>query len=203
MTTEIETPRSRRALLTVGLAAGAATVAAAIGRPLPVDAADGQAVLVGGEYAASSKTKFDTGTTGAVALEGFSASSIGVVGQSASYLGVFGFSGAHTGVYGQSVSGVGVQAVSNGMALKVDGKAQFSRSGKASVPPGKKYVDVTVPGGLVANSVVHATMMTYRKGVAVAAARKNYPTTGKVRINLTKVASTSTAIKVGWFVVEY
>jgi len=36
-----------------------------------------------------------------------------------------------------------------------------------------------------------------------AAARKNYPTTGKVRINLTKVASTSTAIKVGWFVVEY
>jgi len=40
-------------------------------------------------------------------------------------------------------------------------------------------------------------------GFAGAAARKNYPTTGKVRIYLTKVASTSTAIKVGWFVVEY
>jgi hypothetical protein len=64
-------------------------------------------------------------------------------------------------------------------------------------------VDVTVPGGLAANSVVHATLQTYRAGVSIAAVRTNYPSTGKARIYLTKVASTSAATSVGWFVAEY
>ena len=68
---------------------------------------------------------------------------------------------------------------------------------------GKTYVDVTVTGGLATNSVVHATLQTYRSGVTIAAARKNYPTTGKVRIYLTKVGSTTASTTVGWWVAEY
>jgi hypothetical protein len=38
-------------------------------------------------------------------------------------------------------------------------------------------------------------------GVWVIAARPNYPTSGKVRVFLNKVASTTTTIQVAWFVV--
>ena len=58
-------------------------------------------------------------------------------------------------------------------------------------------------GSLATNSVVHATLQTYRSGVAIAAARKNYPTTGKVRIYLTKVPSTTSSTSVAWLVTEY
>ncbi len=56
-------PRSRRAVLGAALGAGAATIASALGRPLPARAVDGQAVLVGGEYTATSITKLDTGSS--------------------------------------------------------------------------------------------------------------------------------------------
>ena len=58
-------------------------------------------------------------------------------------------------------------------------------------------------GGLASNSVVHATLQTYRSGVAIAAVRLNYPTPGKARIYLTKVASTTSNTYVGWFAAEY
>ena len=67
----------------------------------------------------------------------------------------------------------------------------------------KTYVDITVAGGLTASSVVHATLQTYLAGVAIAAVRLNYPVAGKARIYLTKVASTTAATAVGWFVAEY
>jgi hypothetical protein len=50
--------------------------------------------------------------------------------------------------------------------------------------------------------VIHATLQTYRAGVAVAAVRRNYPVAGKARIYLTKVASTRARTYVGWFVTE-
>jgi hypothetical protein len=68
---------------------------------------------------------------------------------------------------------------------------------------GKSDVDITVAGGLTYRSVIHATLQTYRAGVAIAAVRINYPSTGKARIHLTKVASTTTSTYVGWFVTEY
>jgi len=268
MALENETPRSRRALLAAGLAAGAAAIATAATRPLPAHAADGDAVLVGHTYTGATVTKIDVGSSGAYALMGMSAtgggvyggstSGTGVVGNSTSNIGVSGTSNTGTGVSGSNVSasqaavvgqtygdGTGVQgfsgnssivaapaktgvygyaaqdgtavgvmgesttgigglfAATTGTALKVAGRAQFSRSGKASVLAGKTFVDVTVAGGLVTNSVVHATLQTYRSGVAIAAARKNYPTTGKVRIYLTKVASTTASTSVAWLVTEY
>lgn len=121
--------------------------------------------------------------------------------------GVFGYSAIDTtavGVRGESPAGSGVEAVSaTGNALRVTGKARFSRAGKASVAAGKAYVDVTVPGGLASTSIVNATIQRYRSGVGVAGVRLNYPSAGKIRIHLTKVASASSSTPVAWFVVEY
>ena len=57
MTIDTSIPRTRRALLAGGLGGAAALAASALGRPLPTSAADGQAVLVGGEYTASSRNE--------------------------------------------------------------------------------------------------------------------------------------------------
>ena len=79
----------------------------------------------------------------------------------------------------------------------------MTRSGRATVSKGRSYVDITVTGGLTSRSVVIATLQSYRPGVAVAAVRKNYPSAGKARIYLTRVASTTANTYVGWFVAEH
>jgi hypothetical protein len=121
--------------------------------------------------------------------------------------GVFGYSAIDTaavGVGGESPAGTGVQAASaTGNALRVSGKARFNRSGKVSVPKSRNYVDVTVPGGIASNTVVNATIQMYRAGVAVAGVRLNYPISGKARIYLTKVASTTSSTPVAWMAIEY
>jgi hypothetical protein len=79
----------------------------------------------------------------------------------------------------------------------------FSRSGRATVLKGKSYADIAVTGGLTTRSMVHATLQTYRSGVSIAAVRINYPSAGKARIYLTKVASTTASTYVAWIVAEY
>jgi hypothetical protein len=61
-------------------------------------------------------------------------------------------------------------------------------------------VDIVVPDGLAANANVLATLQTYVAGLAVAGVRTNYPTSGTARIYLTKVASSTKATPVAWFV---
>jgi hypothetical protein len=121
--------------------------------------------------------------------------------------GVFGYSAIDSesvGVRGESPAGTGVKAVSSsGNALRVAGKARFNRSGRSSVKKGQRSVDVTVPGGISSNTVVHATIQRYRSGVAVAGVRLNYPAPGKVRIYLTKVASSTSSTAVGWIATEF
>jgi hypothetical protein len=126
---------------------------------------------------------------------------------------VLGFSGVHdktlwpkgrenTGVLGISPSGTGVAAESaRGTALRVTGRAAFTRSGRAAVPKRRAYVDVVVPGGLTSRSIVQATLQTLRPGIHVAAAVPN-PATGKVRITLSGVASRTRATSVAWIVTE-
>ena len=130
MITESPSPRSRRALLNAALGAGVATIAAALGRPLPAKAADGDPVVVGGTYTASSVTRFDTGATGAIALSGISTSNAGVYGQSTS----------NTGVYGQSSSGVGVFAIST------SGTGVFGGSSSGTGVTGNSSVYIGVYG---------------------------------------------------------
>jgi len=97
----------------------------------------------------------------------------------------------------------GVFGAEQGTALRVNGRARFSRSGRALVPKGRSYVDITVPGGLSSStSSVLATIQGYSAGAAVAGVRPNYPSTGKARIYLTRIASKTASTPVGWLVIS-
>jgi hypothetical protein len=176
------------------------------------NAANNSDVLVGTSQNAGTgvrgSTSAGTGVRGEAdtgdGVSGASESGNGVIGESGSGRAVAGDSYSGSGVYGSSSTGSGVKAESaSGTALDVVGKAMFSRSGRATVLKGKSYVDITVTGGLTTRSMVHATLQSYRSGVAVAAVRINYPSAGKARIYLTKVASTTASTYVAWFVAEY
>lgn len=91
-------PRSRRALLGGMLGGMGAWAASAIGRVNPARAVDGEPVLVGGQYTASSHTQI-TNPSGPA-----------IVGVSTSGMGVQGSSSSDTGVRGDSISGFGVAA---------------------------------------------------------------------------------------------
>jgi hypothetical protein len=140
MTVDDAPLRTRRALLTGGFGGAVALVAAALGRPLPGQAADGDAIHVGDEIEATKATVIRaTGATALVGvsddpeepgLQGLATSSIGpsvgVRGRSAGGFGagVAGYadapSGPAVGVAGQSAStdGIGV----NGLATSLTGK---------------------------------------------------------------------------------
>ena len=116
MTVDPIAPRSRRAILAASLGGAAAFVASAIGRAAPVDAADDQSVLVGGEHASSSVTKITIGIDD-VAIWGVSGN-VGVQGNGGSGIGVLGVAGspsytppAQTGVYGISKTGTAARGV--------------------------------------------------------------------------------------------
>lgn len=130
---------------------------------------------------------------------------VGVFGhaqQDSSARGVYGRTTVGKGVLGEATTGVGVQALATtGVALAVSGRATFSRSGRTSIPRNRNYFDITVPGGLASTASVIATLQTYRSGVWVAACRTNYPSAGKVRIYLNKVASTTASTTVAWMAI--
>ncbi len=112
--------------------------------------------------------------------------------------------GTGYGVAGRSNDGTGVLAESaNGTALKVNGKAQFSRSGvgtvagTASAP--KNSVRVTRP--ITAKSMMTATLQKYVPGVFVVAAVPNVAG-GYFTIYLNKSVTTSVGGPIAWIVVE-
>ena len=88
----------------------------------------------------------------------------------------------------------------SGNALRVQGKASFSRSGRVNVPAGRSYVDISVSGGLASSAAVVATLQMPRGTACVTSVRINYPSAGKARIYLNKVASTTATTPVGFFV---
>ena len=97
-------PRTRRAMLTAALGAGAATVVAALGRPLAAQAADGENAIIGVQNDATSTTAFVNATTGQHAIRG---SAAGVAA------GIFGTSDIGPGVRGDSESDAGVVGFGN------------------------------------------------------------------------------------------
>jgi hypothetical protein len=105
-------PTSRRALLAGALGGIGALAASAIGRANPVRAADGNPVVVGGEYTSTSVTKFTNLSNSDNLLWGESSSGVGVYGSSDSNIGVVGTSSSSFGVHGESGSGTGVQGYS-------------------------------------------------------------------------------------------
>jgi hypothetical protein len=103
------------------------------------------------------------------------------------------------GVAGRSDSGTGVLADSaNGTALLVTGKAQFSRSGKATVKAGNLSA-VVQNVALTTDSLVLATLQQFEGGVYVAAVLVNVASSRfTIRLNQAPTGN----LKVAWFVVN-
>lgn len=247
---------SRRTLLAGALGGVAGLVATALGRIQPAEAANGQAVTVGGTFSGTSPTSITnsagdgiiarntstgasglfahatattgatfgvfgrsdstagvgvgganyqgTGTTRGVKGEAASPSGYGVDGIASAGTGVRGITSSGVGVRGEASSGVAVRAFASsasGTALWATGRVAFSRSGRASIPKNQSYVDVTVVGGLASSANILALLQASRSGVWVRAVRINYPSSGKARIYLNKVASTTLSTPVFWFAI--
>lgn len=142
-----------------------------------------------------------------IGVAGMSESGHGIEGTSTAGMGVVGTSGTGTGVLGNTDNGgfgvhghsdgpgVGVYATTDvGTALEVVGKARFNRSGRASIPAGKSWVDVdlSAKGGLHGTPLCFATLTSYRAGTWVVAVQPNQPSSGWLRIRLNRAVTTST-----------
>ena len=128
----------------------------------------------------------------------------GVYGQNdGTGFGVAGRASSGTGVLGDSANGVGVVASSqNATALQVTGKAQFSRSGVATVAgtaaAPKNSVKVSLP--ITAKSMMTATLQKFVAGVYVVAAVPNV-SGGFFTLYLNKAVTTSVG-PIAWIVTE-
>lgn len=125
-------PQSRRAILTAGLGAIAASVAGAFVRPAPVAAAgdDGTLIPIGGFFDdVRSQTTLGNQTNGEIVLW-CSSNASGSAG-SGQGIGVAGFSSNHIGVQGQSTFGTAVRAI--GGNIGVDASAAFQEGASYGV----------------------------------------------------------------------
>jgi hypothetical protein len=128
----------------------------------------------------------------------------GVYGQNdGTGFGVAGRASSGTGILGDSANSVGVVASSqNATALAVSGKAQFSRSGVATVAGTsavpQKSVRVSLP--ITAKSMMTALLQKFVAGVYVVAAVPNV-SGGYFTIYLNKAVSTSVG-PIAWMVTE-
>jgi hypothetical protein len=159
----------------------------------------------------STSTPATPAKTGVFGISTEDAASTGVVGRSTAGQGIRGEATTGVGARGEATTGVGVQAAATGgiglqagattgVALAVSGRTTFNRSGRATIPINRSYVDVTVPGGLTTAANIFVTLQAFRSGVYVAAVRSNFPSAGRCRIYLNKVASATLTTPVAWFV---
>jgi hypothetical protein len=202
-----DTNSSDQALLAYTFGAGPALASTSVG-------GHGAILFAGGSASAGAYGQANADSTGVM---GLSMGGPGTPPDPESATGVFGVASQETsskGVYGLSVPGIGVKgetksttgvgglfaAPPGGRALAVFGRAFFNQSGVAHVPAGRSYVDISVSEGLVPSSAIIATIQGQRPGVAVSSVRPRYPSPGKARIYLTKVASSRSRTAVAWFV---
>jgi hypothetical protein len=90
-----------------------------------------------------------------------------------------------------------------GAALDVRGRAAFSRAGTAVIPPGEQSVLVGVPGFLLSNTFVLATVQTsYDEDITVKSAGVVSTQFGTTRITLTAPNTTGADIVVAYWVFE-
>ena len=118
--------------------------------------------------------------------------------------GVIGRADLGVGVLGDSTYGVGVDATSaNDTALRVTGKAQFSRSGTTTIAGTSSSPKsfVTIPNvALASSSFIIATSQKNVAGVWVTAAVPNV-SDGTITIHLNKAVTHNYAV--GWMVIEH
>jgi hypothetical protein len=224
---------SRRAMLLGALGAIGAWAAGALGNRGVVRAADGDPLILGQSNSASSLTQLSApspGTSDAVLkLVGSGTSGTGVLteagGNGLIGKGITGVLGRSTsingsgvlgeeltesplgrGVQGISHNGWGVYAVSpGGQALRVDGRATFSRSGLVVVPAGQSQVTVTgIPLSASSSfperpSLVLALVQQQNTSVFVTAAKPDVAGS-RITIELNRRARTPTTV--AWFIVN-
>jgi hypothetical protein len=193
------------------------------GPAFEADATDGDAGLVGANATNASSLGSETagvygdgvgagddgvygiGDVNGVFGETANGAASGVYGQNdGTGYGVAGRAASGTGVLGDSANGVGVLANSaNAIALQVTGKAQFSRSGTATVAgtaaTPKNSVRVSLP--ITGKSMMTATLQKFVAGVSVVAAVPNV-SGGYFTIYLNKKVTTSVG-PIGWIVTEH
>ena len=213
--TDAPTLSTRRSVLAAIVGAAAAGAAAALGRPLAANAADGDPLVLGQTNQADTETTLD-GTlivrpvaivenllpvaqgVANEALIARSTNGIGVYGQSEGNRG-----GLSSGVKGVATTdtGVGVTAVGQ-IALLAHGKVQLeTRSGRATVLAGRSSVDVDlIKGGLAGTPLCFANVMSYRPGTFVTMVRPNYPTAHRLRIYLNRAVTANTYV--AWLVLN-
>ncbi|TME79969.1 MAG: hypothetical protein E6I45_11920 [Chloroflexi bacterium] len=102
--------------------------------------------------------------------------------------GVYGYSGSVTAPLPPNNVGVYARGDGTALALQVQGKAKFSRSGRTYVAAGHANRAVTY-AGVTTSSLVIATLATYRAGVYIAAV---VPGSGKFTVYLNKAVTAST-----------
>lgn len=154
-----------------------------------------------------------TGPNNSAALRGVNTDTgtgSGVAGASVGGTGVFGYAGsdatvyylltyavATTGVLGYAPTGTGVHAKSDsGTALKVTGKATFSRAKRVTMSAGASSKTITL-AGVTSSSMVLATLQSKRTGYYVSSV---VPASGKFTIYLNKALTSSTVV--AYFVIN-
>ncbi len=117
----------------------------------------------------------------------------GVTGRSAAANGI--------GVYGEALGtgGVGLLGTSGGggIALRVDGKVEFTRSGTSKIPAGANHTVLSLFGATT-SSIILATLQHHTAGFTVESA---VPHSGSFTIWINKPAPTG-GLSVGWFVIN-
>jgi hypothetical protein len=224
MADEAAAPRSRRALLTAAAGAAGALAASAV-LPLTAAAHDPDDVQKGVDNPTTATTTITNSGT-SIGFQGSSTGTAGVLGwsveapdpgwydpaTSTAYtgvspdIGVFGSGSA--GVYGYGGIGVigesastsaGVLALAQSatdVALEVQGKVKFSRSGRATIPTGKSNIKVTL-AGVNSGCRVFAVLHSNRTGRWV---QSVVPVTGSFTIYLNTTVTSATYV--AWFVLN-
>jgi hypothetical protein len=141
MVVDTTAPRTRRALLAGALGAGVATVASALGRPLPARAGvDGDVVLGVQNYGATT-TEIFTDTPEGTAFKGASVTApggttsigTGILGTTGNGHGVHGkATWLGTGVLGETVGGYGVRGKASGSGTGVSASSVSGRGVEAT-----------------------------------------------------------------------
>lgn len=219
----VDEPRSRRQLLTAGGIAAVAGVLGAIGISTSAEAKDGQWLRLGQKNAATNSTTVQAKKGPALlarVVGGGKVTGVRGLATSEKGTGVQGWAdakkGQTVGIAGQTTSpkgkagefvaangGIGVVARSpekKGVALRTEGKLQFTqRSGASPTSGGSEFV-IPVAGGLTDDSLVLATLQDHFPGVHVESASVLDADEGLIVIRLNQAVPDEA--RVAWFILD-
>jgi len=197
MTIDTIQPRSRRALLTAAVGGLAAATAASLTRVMPAEAANGDAIVVGGTHSGTLQTTL-TRTTGGANLVCEANGGIAVAGQSGAGTGVRGV--GSTGVSGIGSSGAGVHASGSGLALHLaGGRVRVEQvSGVATIKKGTKSTTVTPGVDINAKTFVLLTPMADIGSRALWFTKK--PVADQIVIRMSSARNAAT--RIAWLALE-